>query len=241
MYQGATESILTARSMDFATDIPTDLWILPRGVQRTGEAGSNSLRWTSQFGSVVTSGFDIATTDGLNEAGLNANLLWLVPSKYPEFGPDSKPGLAISLWAQWALDNFATVAEAVAALRSEPFTLLTDDLPNQPGRRTTVHLSLSDATGDSAIVEYKDGRQVIHHSREYRVMTNDPFYEEQLALNAYWRAVGGTAMLPGSSRAADRFVRASFYLDALPRMFHRTSRSPASWVLYEMCRHPLGS
>jgi choloylglycine hydrolase len=217
VWQGESGQVITARSMDFAVDIPTDLWALPRGVARSGETGANSLRWTAKYGSVVASGFDISTTDGVNEAGLNANLLWLVPSEYPEFGPDSKPGLAISLWAQWALDNFATVAEAVAALKREPFTLVTDDLPGQPGRRTTVHLSLSDATGDSAIIEYVRGRQVIHHSRDYRVMTNEPVYEQQLALNAYWKAVGGTAMLPGSSRAADRFVRASFYVDALPK------------------------
>ncbi len=217
VYTGANGGVITARSMDFAVDIPTDLWILPRGIARTGEAGGNSLKWTARYGSVVASGFDIATTDGVNEAGLNANLLWLVQSQYPEFNAGSKPGLAISLWAQWALDNFATVAEAVAALRAEPFTLVTDDLPGQPGRQTTVHLSLSDATGDSAIIEYVNGRPVIHHSRDYKVMTNDPLYEEQLALNAYWKAVGGTAMLPGSSRAADRFVRASFYLDALPK------------------------
>jgi penicillin V acylase-like amidase (Ntn superfamily) len=217
VYTGANGGVITARSMDFAVDIPTDLWVLPRGTARSGEAGSNSLRWTSRYGSVVASGFDISTTDGVNEAGLNANLLWLVQSQYPEFNEQSKPGLAISLWAQWALDNFATVAEAVAALCAEPFTLVTDDLPGQPGRQTTVHLSLSDATGDSAIIEYVNGKPVIHHSRDYKVMTNDPLYEEQLALNAYWKAVGGTAMLPGSSRAADRFVRASFYLDAMPK------------------------
>jgi len=217
VWQGASGAVVTARSMDFAVDIPTDLWILPRGTARSGETGANSLRWTSKYGSVVASGFDISTTDGVNEAGLNANLLWLVVSQYPEFGAQSKPGLAVSVWAQWALDNFANVAEAVAALRGEPFTLVTDDLPDQPGRKTTVHLSLSDASGDSAIIEYVGGRQVIHHSRDYKVMTNEPVYEQQLALNAYWRAVGGTAMLPGSSRAADRFVRASFYVDALPK------------------------
>jgi penicillin V acylase-like amidase (Ntn superfamily) len=217
VWQGQSGQVITARSMDFAIDIPTDLWVLPRGVARSGETGPNSLRWTAKYGSVVASGFDISTTDGVNEAGLNANLLWLAPSEYPEFGPGAKPGLAISLWAQWALDNFATVAEAVAALRAEPFTLVTDDLPAQPGRRTTVHLSLSDATGDSAIIEYVGGRQVIHHGRDYRIMTNEPIYEEQLALNAYWKSVGGTALLPGSSRAADRFVRASFYVDALPK------------------------
>lgn len=217
VYTGANGTVITARSMDFAVDIPTDLWVMPRGIARNGETGRNSLKWTSKYGSVVASGFDISTTDGVNEAGLNANLLWLVQSQYPDFDARSKPILAISLWAQWALDNFATVADAVAAMRADPSTLVTDDLPAQPGRRTTVHLSLSDATGDSAIVEYVGGRPVIHHSRDYRVMTNDPLYEEQLALNAYWKAVGGTAMLPGSSRAADRFVRASFYLDALPK------------------------
>ena len=157
VYTSARGGVITARSMDFAVDIPTDLWVLPRGVARTGETGANTLKWTSRYGSVVASGFDIATTDGVNEAGLNANLLWLVQSEYPEFTETSRPGLAISLWAQWALDNFATVADAVAALRAEPFTLATDDLPGQPGRRTTVHLSLSDATGDSAIIEYVGG------------------------------------------------------------------------------------
>lgn len=52
----------------------------------------------------------------MNEAGLMANLLWLVESEYPTFGKGSKPGLTIAAWAQYVLDNFATVQEAVAAL-----------------------------------------------------------------------------------------------------------------------------
>jgi choloylglycine hydrolase len=115
------------------------------------------------------------------------------------------------------LDNFATVAEAVAALRAEPFVVATDDLPGQPGRLTTVHLSMSDASGDSAIVEYIGGRQVVHHGRAYQVMTNEPPFEQQLALDAYWKEIGGTVMLPGTTRAADRFVRASFWVDAIPK------------------------
>ena len=41
-------------------------------------------------------GYDVSTTDGVNEAGLNANLLWLVESQYPAFGAGSKPGLTIA-------------------------------------------------------------------------------------------------------------------------------------------------
>jgi choloylglycine hydrolase len=45
-------------------------------------------------------------------------------------------------------------------------------------------------------------------------MTNSPIFDEQLALNRYWQQIGGTVMLPGTNRAADRFARASFYINA---------------------------
>lgn len=216
VYLGANDQVITARSMDWKSDITSNLWVFPRGIARTGEAGPNSLRWTSRYGSVITSGYDISTTDGVNEAGLNANLLWLAESQYPAFDGESKPGLSISLWAQYVLDNFATVAEAVAALEQEPFTIVTDQVPGE-SRLATLHLSISDATGDSAIVEYIDGKQVIHHSRHYQVMTNSPSFDQQLALNSYWEQIGGTVMLPGTNRAADRFARASFYVNAIPK------------------------
>ena len=114
------------------------------------------------------------------------------------------------------LDNFATVQQAVAALSEEPFTLVSDTMPGE-NRLTTVHLSISDASGDSAIVEYIGGKQVIHHGRQYQVMTNSPTFDQQLALNTYWKQIGGTTMLPGTNRAADRFARASFYVNAIPK------------------------
>ena len=48
-------------------------------------------------------------------------------------------------------------------------------------------------------------------------MTNSPTFEQQLALNTYWQQIGGTTMLPGTNRAADRFARASFYVNAIPK------------------------
>jgi penicillin V acylase-like amidase (Ntn superfamily) len=80
-----------------------------------------------------------------------------------------------------------------------------------------VHLSISDATGDSAIIEYIGGKQVIHHNRKYQVMTNSPTFEKQLAMEEYWQEIGGTVFLPGTNRAADRFARASFYINTIPK------------------------
>ncbi|WP_260734982.1 linear amide C-N hydrolase [Tunturiibacter lichenicola] len=214
-YLGSDDSVITARSMDWAVDVGTNLWIFPRGMQRSGEAGPHSLEWTSKYGSVIATGYDISTTDGMNEKGLVANLLWLVESEYPKQG-GTKPGLALSLWAQWVLDNFATVQEAVDTLNAEPFTLVTANVPGQE-RLATLHLAISDASGDSAIIEYIGGKQVIHHDRKYQVMTNSPTFDKQLALDEYWKGIGGTVMLPGTNRAADRFARASFYINAIPK------------------------
>jgi penicillin V acylase-like amidase (Ntn superfamily) len=104
-------------------------------------------------------------------------------------------------------DHFATVAEAVDALRKEPFYIVTVMSPD--GHAGTAHLSLSDPSGDSAIFEYVKGKLVIHHGRNYKVMTNSPAFDQQLALDTYWRTIGGQTMLPGTNRTADRFVRAS--------------------------------
>lgn len=49
-------------------------------------------------------------------------------------------------------------------------------------------------------------------------MTNSPTFDQQLALNTYWQQIGGTVMLPGTNRASDRFARASFYTQAIPKM-----------------------
>jgi choloylglycine hydrolase len=150
----------------------------------------------------------------MNERGLVANALYLSETDYGK--PDAaRAPMSISLWAQYALDNFATVAQAVDVLGKEPFQIIAPPLPN--GKPLTIHLSLSDASGDSAILEYLDGKLVIHHGKSYRIMTNSPIYSEQLALDTYWRGVGGQTFLPGTNRAADRFVRASFLLDAIPK------------------------
>ncbi len=50
------------------------------------------------------------------------------------------------------------------------------------GFRATVHLAIEDASGDSAIIEYIEGKCVVHRSREFCIMTNVSKYDEQLEL-----------------------------------------------------------
>lgn len=216
VYLGPENTVITVRSMDWVTDLGTNLWAFPRGVKRNGAAGPNSVEWTSRYGSVVCSAFEAATADGMNEKGLVANLLYLAESEYQAAPKNaSQRAMCISVWAQYVLDQFGTVAEAVDALKKESFYVRPVMTPD--GHEGTVHLAISDPSGDSAIFEYLGGKLVIHHGREYQVMTNSPSYDQQLALDGYWNQIGGTVMLPGTNRAADRFVRASFYIKAIPQ------------------------
>ncbi len=238
VYQGPNGTILTARSMDWKEDMMTDLWIFPRGMERNGEVGSNSLKWTSRYGSVIASAYDITSTDGMNEKGLVANLLWLAESEYPQWD-QTKPGLSIAAWVQYVLDNYATVEEAVEDLHQEKFIIITANIPGQ-STLATLHLSISDATGDNAIFEYIGGKLVIHHDRSYQVMTNSPIYDKQLALNEYWKEIGGTTMLPGTNRAADRFVRASFYVHAIPQTDNTRIAVASIFSVIRNCSVPFG-
>ena len=213
VYLGRDGLVITGRTMDWKEEIGTNLYLFPRGMERAGYDRDTTLRWRAKYGSVVASAYDFATCDGMNEAGLVASLLFLPESDYGKQG--KRPVMGIAMWTQYVLDNFGTVSEAVGALRGDGIYIDAPDMPN--GTKSRLHLAISDATGDSAILEYIDGRLRIHEGRQYRVMTNSPRYDLQLAVNDYWEAIGGLKMLPGTNRSSDRFARASFYIGVIPQ------------------------
>jgi len=237
VYLGTEDTVVTTRSMDWESDMQSNLWAFPRGMKREGGVGTGSVKWTSKYGSVVTSVFDFATTDGMNEKGLVANVLWLAESDYGKVDP-KRNNLSIGSWTQYVLDNFATVEEAVAALSKEPFQVVTARLPG--GRTAALHMAISDGSGDSAIFEYIDGKLVIHHSRNHIVMTNSPTFDQQLALNTYWKSIGGLTFLPGTIKPADRFARAYFYMTSIPKSSDRIRATAEAFSVIRSVSVPLG-
>lgn len=201
------KAVVAGRNMDWATPMPVDLYALPRGIARDGMTGRKTLRWTARYGSIVAE-----SSDGMNEKGLAGHMLWLAESDYGRFDPN-RPGLSVGLWLQYYLDNFATVKEAVEFTVRNQFQLVTG---TYDGRKVTLHLALEDPSGDSAVIEYVDGKPMIHHGKQYTVMTNSPPYDEQLKNLGQFKGFGGDRQLPGTTEAADRFVRAAYYLKNLP-------------------------
>lgn len=212
VYDGPDGMTATGRTMDWKEDPQTNLYIFPRGMEKKGAESAATVEWTSKYGSVVAAGYDIGICDGINEKGLVANLLFLPESVY-EMDNDERRVMGLSIWTQYVLDNFANVEEAVRELSKDSFRIDAPDLPN--GVKSRLHLAISDSSGNSAIIEYLDGHVSIYEGKEYQVLTNSPAYNLQLAVNDYWKQVGGLNMLPGTNKSSDRFARASFYINAV--------------------------
>jgi choloylglycine hydrolase len=220
---GPDGMVITGRSMDWPYSFHSHLYAVPAGSTQDGGGGVNSLTWTRKYGAIEVAGTtDPAgpidgVFDGMNTTGLVANLLYLGESDFGPAPTDNRPRLSFAGWVDYVLTSFATVKEVVDAFTNPSIYIVPINFGPGAAAHPTVHLSVTDASGDSAIIEYLDGKPVIHHGRQYQVMTNSPTYDEQLKLNAKWDDVDKNKELPGSIQSQDRFVRASYYLSKLPQ------------------------
>lgn len=206
--------VMVGRTMDWSDDMYTNLLVYPKGITRKGTKKVHPLQWTSKYGSIVSTAYQNITTDGLNERGLAAHMLELSQSAYGKRN-NSIPGLDVINWAQYYLDNFASVDEAIRYTESNPFQIVAVFLP-EINDWVALHLALDDARGDSAIIEYIQGKMIIYHDPSYVVLTNSPAYDQQLRNLRDYSGLGGNKPLPGTTQAKDRFVRAAYYTLNLP-------------------------
>jgi choloylglycine hydrolase len=227
--------VFSGRTMDWPESTEPVLTVAPRGYQRHGgKAGpldvvkENALEWKSRYGSLIVSVYGIGTVDGLNEKGLAAHALYLKSTELPARDP-AKPALQIALWAQYLLDNAATVDEAIALMDDIQLVMV-----EARGHQATIHLALEDAGGDSAIMENIGGELIVHHGPRYRLMTNDPRYEEQLRLldQQDFSTPSCDLPIPGNVNPVDRFQRAAYFSAMLPEP--RDERAAAAGLLSVM-------
>ncbi len=105
--------------------------------------------WTSKYGSVSFNivGYQFAYT-GMNEAALVISSMALDITENP--APDERPPLETAIWVQYQLDNARTIEDVIAS-----------DLVVRIAN-TTDHYLVSDRTGNSAVIEFIEGKMVVH-------------------------------------------------------------------------------
>jgi len=121
--------------------------------------------------------------------------MWLDETRYPP--ADSRPVVGNLEWIQYNLDRHASVAEVLANAETvRPMS-----------RSSTLHYLVADATGDTAAVEFLDGKVVVHRgaAMPVRALTNSTYAD---SVAAFERAKS-KGEVPASASSLDRFVRAA--------------------------------
>lgn len=232
LWTSGDNQVFVGRTQDWTEKANSAFRVYPRGIARTGAVAENPHKWTSKYGSLVITGYDLATHEGVNEKGLSAQILYLAGElDYGKRDPKLE-GIGVTQWVQYFLDNYATVTEAVEAQKTFDFQIDSLILPN--GFPTLVHLSLSDKSGDSAVIEYIAGKPKVYHDRRFTVMTNEPTYDKQIENLKQYRSFGGDKPLPGERTPTDRFVRAAYYVNGLPKP---TSRGEGAAYMFSVIRN----
>ncbi len=210
------KAMLVGRNMDIDFDDQPVFYVFPKGISKDGGLidDNKSASWTSQYGSVVVTalGHSDFSAEGVNEAGLAFHSLWLSPTQFEERerGPDRRPGVSQLRYGIYLLDNAATVGEALKLMYATQ--LVAGDVD---GKKFPQHYALEDASGDSMVVEFIQGKMHVYYGAEYNVLTNDPPFDQHITNLWHYRYFGGADPLPGDCNPAARFVRASAFLSTL--------------------------
>jgi choloylglycine hydrolase len=110
---------------------------------------------------------------------------------------------------EYFLDTSSTVEEAVNNLKAVRVSEF-----KEGGFEVDLHWFLVDASGDSVIIEFPDGRLQIHRDPSPPVITNS-FYEQSREYLADFKGFGGGKPIPiekGEMTTENRFLFASYML-----------------------------
>lgn len=209
LYKGLDYLFIVARSLDWKTPIPTNLYVYPQGIQKVSSDQPNHISWTSKYGSVYAVGYDGGVTEGMNEKGLVINGLFCRGTIYNSPQPQGKTQMSLAVFVAWMLDQCATTDEVVSLLSNWDFDI--QGATFDGGTVSALHWGVTDASGKSVIFEFNEGKVNIYDMGDYRAMTNDPKWPKMTAIIDYWDKIGGQHMLPGTVTSPDRCVRANYF------------------------------
>ncbi len=155
--------------------------------------------WVSKYGSVTFNQFGREfPTGGMNETGLVVELMWLDDTKYPEKDGRAATG-GVLQWIQYQLDNCQNIQEVIE----------TDKDIRIPTRAVPIHFLIADKYGNSATIEFLNGKMVPHSGNElpFPVLTNDTYEGSLDYLNSN-RNQGGIQNADYERSSLNRFVKA---------------------------------
>ena len=230
-----------ARTMEWgASDLKSELVLAPRQMSFKSALGNGATgaQWKNRYGFVGVNAAGLPyATDGMNEAGLAVGVLFF--PGFAEFQAPSADQLATTISsvdvANYLLGNFAT-AEEIRQAMPKLRVVRNTEIEKAFGTPIPIHYVVTDASGDSIVIEYTKGTLTIYDNK-VGVMTNSPNYDWHLLnLRNYSnltpigaspaRTINGVSLapfgagsgmlgLPGDFTPPSRFVRAVAFVQTM--------------------------
>ncbi|MCP5469174.1 MAG: choloylglycine hydrolase family protein [Chlamydiales bacterium] len=178
--QATDKSSVVGRSMEFGLNLESQVLIQPKNTLMQSRVfnGLAGMKWRVQYAYIgMTALGQDWLVDGMNEAGLSIGALWFPGSDYPKVD-ESIPQKTIALedLGDWILSSFETIDEVKKAIHD--VQVWPHDLPKL-NSIPPLHLSLHDAQGNSAAIEFLDGK-LMFFDNPVGVLTNAPKLEWHL-------------------------------------------------------------
>ena len=191
--------IVLGKNYDFYTGVGL-IMVNSRNLQKTSYPAPDAkpITWVARYGSISFNQFGKEfPCGGMNEKGLVVESMWLDQTHYP--APDSRKGMFELQWIQYQLDNAASVAEVLAS----------DTLIRISRMSAPIHFLLADAEGSTAIIEFIDGKTVVHTGANlsHCALANSPYTESAGFFNSLTNPA--EYLKNATNRSNDRFGKAA--------------------------------
>jgi choloylglycine hydrolase len=250
----ADGAIIYARTLEFGTDLLSNVIVVPRGKSFVGTAPGSQpgLAWTTKYGCAGANAFGLPVLiDGVNEKGLAVGIFYFPGyAQYQEIAAN-QVAKAVAPWelATFLLSTCGSVDEAVVAAGD---VFVGEVVQRNFGFVPPCHYIMHDAAGQCRVLEYVEGKLVIHDN-PLGVFSNAPTFDWHItnlrnyvslaATNAPPVEMVGVKLsgfgqgnglfgLPGDFTPPSRFVRAvAFSQSALPVMTAREGVLQAFHIL----------
>ncbi len=215
--------ILIGHNLDVPMEIPGMIFVNKRGLEKESVSFDQllwgvtdtlpKLKWISKYGSVTYNPIGCELIDGgLNEAGLYIGEMSLNENcKYAVIS--NKPKIAVALWLQYVLDNFASVDEVVKFVSETSI---------DGGYIFWWHFFVADKKGNTAVIEFINDKTIIHKNEEVPVplLCNNQYSNELDSLKQY-QGFGGDRTIDLKNKSINnRFIYGA-------QMLEFTKQNPA--------------
>ncbi len=181
--------ILLAANTDACDKVDGLITVNKRNMAKWGDTPGNSgkfAQWVSKYGSVTFTYCSREITQyGMNEAGLTITTVGLPGSRGPD--PDERPPLSGNFWAQYLLDNCATIDDVMAV--ESKIRLVNDKdqylICDRNGRSLVVQcengqmLYYSDKSLPAQVLTNEKYAECLRNSKNNHIPANDPYVSNQ--------------------------------------------------------------